>query len=82
MKDQVEKELKSLILEHFNANIDKTDSLYLSGLMPRDMVKLVYLLESKYGIHFSEKELIEIKLDKFQDLVQAINYHIGNEVIL
>lgn len=47
MKNQVEKELKSFILEHFNVNFDKTDSLYLSGLMPRDMVKLVYLLESK-----------------------------------
>lgn len=47
MKDQVEKELKSLILEHFNANIDKTDSLYLSGLMPRDMVKLVYCIIDK-----------------------------------
>lgn len=82
MKNQVEKELKSFILEHFNVNFDKTDSLYLSGLMPRDMVKLVYLLESKYGIHFSEKELIETKFDKFQDLVQVIEYHIGNEVIL
>lgn len=38
MKNQVEKELKSFILEDFNVNFDKTDSLYLSGLMPRDMV--------------------------------------------
>lgn len=76
MEKQIEKELKALIFDHFNVNADNADNLYLLGIMPRDMVKMVYLLEDKYGIRFSESELSHDKIDNIHDLTVAVNQHI------
>lgn len=76
VEEQIEKELKALISDYFNINADSADNLYLLGIMPRDMVKLVYLLEDKYGIRFIESDLLHDKFDNIHDLAVVVNQHI------
>lgn len=76
MEEQIEKDLKALISDNFNINADSADNLYLLGIMPRDMVKLVYLLEDKYGIRFIESDLLHDKFDSIHDLAVVVNQHI------
>lgn len=78
MEKQIEKDLRTLIYAHFNVNADNADNLYLLGIMPRDMVKLVYLLEDKYGIRFIESDLLHDKFDNIHNLAVAVNQHIQN----
>ena len=73
MEKQLEKNIQTLIAEHFNVEVGKTDNLYLLGLMPRDIVKLVYLIESKFNIQFSESELTQVTFDSIVNIVSAIN---------
>lgn len=76
MEKKIEKDVQALVMEHFNINADKEDNLYLLGIMPRDMVKLVYLLEDKYRIQFSESDLSHATFDSIQNLAVAVNQHI------
>lgn len=73
LEKQLEKNIQTLIAEHFNVEVGKTDNLYLLGLMPRDIVKLVYLIESKFNIQFSESELTQVTFDSIVNIVSAIN---------
>lgn len=78
LEKQIEKDVQALVIEQFNINADKEDNLYLLGIMPRDMVKLVYLLEDKYGIQFSESDLLHTTFDSIHNLAVAVNHHIQN----
>lgn len=75
MEKEIEKAVKVLIAENFKVNIDKADNLYLLGLTPRDIVKLVYLVEGKYDIQFSEDELIQNEFNVITNIVSAIKQH-------
>lgn len=77
MEKEIEKNVKVLIAENFKVNVDKADDLYLLGLMPRDVVKLVYLIEDKYSIQFSENELTQNKFNLVTNIVSAIKRHMS-----
>lgn len=76
METQIEKDVRSLVVKHFNINAGREDNLYLLGIMPRDIVKLVYLLEDKYGIQFSESDLLHTRFDNIHNLAMAVNQYI------
>lgn len=75
---EVEKNVKAIIAGNFKLNVDKDDDLYLLGLKPRDVVRLVYLIEEKYDVQFGESELIECKFNIISNIVSAIKQHMSN----
>lgn len=59
-KQEILQELKSLVYENFGIEIfDISKSLFSFdiGFVPRDLVKLVMLIEHKFNVRFSESEL-------------------------
>lgn len=78
LENQIEKDVKALVIEYFNINAGKDDNLYLLGIMPRDIVKMVYLLEDKYSIRFSENDLLHNRFDSIHALVVAVKQHLPN----
>lgn len=78
LEKQIEKDVKSLFIEYFNINADEDDNLYLLGIMPRDIVKMVYLLEDKYSIRFSENDLLHTKFDSIHALAVAVKQYLPN----
>ncbi len=76
MEKQIETDVKALIIKHFNINADGEDNLYLLGIMPRDVLKLVYLLEGKYDIQFSETDLLHTRFDSIHALAATIDQHL------
>lgn len=80
MEEQIKKELETLIVEQFNINLDQvsaTNNLYLLGMLPRDVVKLVLLVEDEFDIHFSEIELVENKFDTISGISFIISQHMS-----
>lgn len=79
MTEQIPEKLELLLTEHFGINMpkDKNENLYLLGMMPRDMLKLVVMIESEFGFQFSEQELLENKFDSFEKLVKLISNHVN-----
>lgn len=79
MTEQIPEKLELLLTEHFGINMpkDKNENLYLLGMMPRDMLKLVVMIESEFGLQFSEQELLENKFDSFEKLVKLISNHVN-----
>lgn len=78
MEEQIKKEIESFMVEQFNINVDKigeNDNFYLLGMKPRDVVNLVFMLEEKYNIHFSEAELAENKFDSITNIILTIKRH-------
>lgn len=75
---EIEKNVKAIIAGNFKLNVDRDDDLYLLGLKPRDVVRLVYLIEEKYDIQFGESELIQCKFNMISNIVSAIRQHMSN----
>ena len=73
LEKQLENKIQTNNSEQISVEVGKTDNLYLLGLMPRDIVKLVYLIESKFNIRFSESELTQVTFDNIANIVSAIN---------
>ena len=79
MEGQIKHNLKKIILEQFNIDEDKlgkVDKLYLLGLMPRDVLRLVLYIENEYDIHFTENELVENKFDSIENIALVVSKHI------
>lgn len=78
MEDQIKQNLKKYIVEQFNVSedkLEKEENLYLLGMMPRDVVRLILQIENEYGIHFTETELADDKLDSISDITLAVRKH-------
>lgn len=76
--DQIKQNLKKYIVEQFNISeesLEKEENLYLLGMMPRDVVRLILQIEKEYGIHFTETELADDKLDNISDIALAVRKH-------
>ena len=76
MEGQIKHNLKKIILEQFNIDEGKVDNLYLLGLMPRDVLRLVLYIENEYDIHFTENELVENKFDSIENIALVVSKHI------
>ncbi|GFI22989.1 acyl carrier protein [Lachnospiraceae bacterium] len=79
MEDQIKQNLKKYIVEQFDISeekLEKEENLYLLGMMPRDVVRLILEIEKEYGIHFTETELADNKLDSISNIVLAIRKHV------
>ena len=80
MEEQIRKDIEAFMIEHCSINvnkIDETSNFYLLGIMPRDVVKLVLLIEDKYSIHFSEKELVRNRFDSIADIILTIKQYMN-----
>ena len=80
-KQDILQELNSILLDNFNVkNFDSQKSLFSSdiGLYPRDLVKLVMLVEHKYNIQFSETELSGDRFDCLEEIASIICMHLSN----
>lgn len=76
MEKEIEKTVQTLIADNFKINATRSDDLFLLGLMPRDLVKVVCLVENEYNIQFSESELVQNKFNTIANIVSVINQHI------
>ena len=45
------------------------------GLQPRDLINLVFLIEKKYGIKFTEEELLDENFDCVERIVAIVSSH-------
>ncbi len=73
--------LNDLVYEHFCVKVTDTKKSLFSpniGLYPRDLVKLVILLENKYSIRFSEEELNKDEFDCLEVIASLIYMHLYN----
>lgn len=79
LEEKIKQNLRKIILEQFNISGDKleeVENLYLLGLMPRDVVRLILQIENEYDIHFTEAELAENRFDSIADITLAVSKHI------
>lgn len=79
MNEQAMEEIKVLINKNFDVPLDilnesKNISLLSSkiGLLPRDLLKLIVLLEEEYSIKITENEIIGTRVDYLKNLVRII----------
>lgn len=78
-EQEILQELIDLVFAHYNVKVsDVKKSLFLPeiGLQPRDLVKLVTLIEDKYNFRFSESELSMDEFDCLGKLAAIIYTHL------
>lgn len=78
-KQVILQELKSLVYENFGIEIfDISKSLFSFdiGFAPRDLVKLVMLIEHKFNVRFSESELGRDEFDCLEEMSAIIYAHL------
>ncbi|MBD5543065.1 MAG: hypothetical protein HDR01_02150 [Lachnospiraceae bacterium] len=78
-KQVILQELKSLVYENFGIEIfDISKSLFSFdiGFVPRDLVKLVMLIEHKFNVKFSESELGRDEFDCLEEMSAIIYAHL------
>lgn len=78
MKEHIKKSLIMLVVNQFGISkddVERTQSLYMLGLLPRDIVKLVLLVENEYEFQFSKEELVSRRFDNINDIIQLIDQH-------
>lgn len=72
------KDLINLIQNRFGIKVsDIKTSLFCVevGLQPRDLINLVFLIEKKYGIKFTEEELLDENFDCVERIVAIVSSH-------
>lgn len=79
MKKQLMDDLKLLLHNNFMITLDVLDNKpncsLLSpkiGLLPRDLIKLISLIEKKYNIRIEENEIVNNRLDYLENLVNVL----------
>ncbi len=79
MKEQLMNDLKLLLHNNFMITLDvlgdKPNCSLLSpkiGLLPRDLMKLISLIEKKYNIRIEENEIVNNRLDYLENLVDVL----------
>lgn len=78
MEKQIKRDVYTILKEQFGVNIsvdEKIESLYLLGLMPRDLIRVVFIIENKYNFQFSKTELITTRFDSIDDIILTILQH-------
>ncbi len=70
MENKIFEEIKKLIKDRFNKNVELDTVLSELGIDSLSLLDLVVDAESQYGIQISDEELIKIKT--VQDIVNAI----------
>lgn len=80
-KQEILRELNNLVYEHFDMAVANAHQSLFSpdiGLQPRDLVKLVILVENKYNIIFSESELNKDEFDCLEEIAAIVYMHLHN----
>jgi acyl carrier protein len=79
MAEQIMEELKLLIYGNFEMSqnvLNEKEALSLLspqiGLMPRDLLVLMTLIEEKYNIRVDENEIVNARLDYLKNLVHVL----------
>lgn len=79
MEEQIKRDLYTVLKEQFGVKIsvgEKIESLYLLGLMPRDLIRVVFIIENKYNFKFSKTELITTRFDSIDDIILTTLQHL------
>lgn len=74
-KDTIKEWIKEYIEKNIHITVDDTISLLdpRNGLQPRDLLKLYFAIENRFGIEFDEQNIIDERFDYMCNMIEAIH---------